>query len=159
MCTTPLLALLLGKAVLLFRLYIKPRILRPSAAVLEAQGKFLTKALQHAADVALGQRSPDRRVPQLVSGGRLSLPWLGSFGGCPCTHDPAQSVAITAVTDGLPPRLGIDRFHASRLRNVRSLGRGTRTHPTQSIQYRLVTMPPVSQPVQKKVEGPYAKHV
>ena len=46
------------------------------------------------------------------------------------TSDPAQSVAMPAGTDGLPPRLGIDRFHASRQRCVRSPGRGTRTHPT-----------------------------
>ena len=30
------------------------------------------------------------------------------------TSDPAQSVAMSADTDGLPPRLGIDRFHAPR---------------------------------------------
>ena len=30
------------------------------------------------------------------------------------TQDPAQSVAMSADTDGLPPRLGIDRFHAPR---------------------------------------------
>ena len=39
---------------------------------------------------------------------------------CSCTRAPAQSVATVVAADGLLPRLGIDRFHAPRHRNVLS---------------------------------------
>ena len=56
---------------------------------------------------------PNRRVPKPVSRGRFPLLRLGNNEKYPYTRNPAQSAAITAVTDGLLPRLGIDSFHAS----------------------------------------------
>ena len=67
------------------------------------------------ATAGLGGRTP----PTLVRLLKVSL----------YTQDPAQSVAMSADTDGLPPQLGIDRFHASRQQNVHSPGRGNWTHP------------------------------
>ena len=67
------------------------------------------------ATAGLGGRTP----PTLVRLLKVSL----------YTQDPAQSVAMSADTDGLPPQLGIDRFHASRQQYVHSPGRGNWTHP------------------------------
>ncbi len=55
------------------------------------------------------------------------------------TPAPAQSVAMSADTDGLPPRLGIDRFHAPRQHTSNHAAALQRTHHPRPYPLRRVS--------------------